>query len=185
MLKKTIVTSAALLSLALLAGCGSSDDGAKGDDNKPADNGSQAPAADEKSGEQGLEQPYEYPDGFTVTLSDFKRGKSSDTALPAEADFVQFTVQVENKTGKAVDLGLFTLMCKTGDDGKDAEEVFDEGLGGQLTGTVNDGKKATGDFACVMDPAETKLQVEVSPNYGDDITELPDTAVFNGEVAAK
>ena len=181
-MKKTIVTSAALLSLALLAGCGSSDDGT-GD--KPADNGSQAPANDDKSGEHGLETPYEYPDGFTVTLSDFKRGKSADTALPADTDFVRFTVQVENKVGKPVDLRLFTLMCKTGDEGRDVEEVFDEGLGGQLTGTVNDGKKATGDFACVMDPAETKLQVEVSPNYGDDITELPDTAVFNGEVAAK
>lgn len=179
-MKKTIVTSAALLSLALLAGCGSSDDGAKGDDS-----GSQAPANDEKSGEHGLETPYEYPDGFTVTLSDFERGKSSDTALPADTDYVRFTVQVENKVGKPVDLGLFTLLCKTGDEGAAAEEVFDEGLGGQLTGTVNDGKKATGDFACVMDPAETKLQVEVSPNYGDDITELPDTAVFNGEVAAK
>ncbi|GIG68981.1 hypothetical protein [Phytomonospora endophytica] len=183
-MKKTIVTSAALLSLALLAGCGSSDDGGKGDD-KPADTGSQAPASDEKDGEHGLDTPYAYPDGFTVTLSNFERGKSSDTALPAETDFVRFTVQVENKTGKAVDLGLFTIQCKTGDDGSAAEEVFDEGLGGQLTGTVNDGKKATGDFACVLDPAETKLQIEVSPNYGDDITELPDTAVFNGEVAAK
>lgn len=181
-MKKTIATTVALLSLALLAGCGG-DDGAKGED-KPADTGSQAPANDEKSGEHGLGAPYEYPDGFTVTLSDFERGKSSDTALPADTDYIGFTVQVENKTGEPVDLALFTLMCKTGDEGADAEEVFDEGLGGELTGTVNDGKKATGDFACVMDPAETKLQVEISPNYGEDITELPDTAVFSGEVAA-
>ncbi|MEV0650903.1 hypothetical protein AB0I28_37200 [Phytomonospora sp. NPDC050363] len=181
-MKKTLATSAALVAVALLAACGPAEEPVENDD-KPADSASPTPTGEEQSGEQALETPYVYPDGFGVALSDFERGKSSDTALPADTDFIGFTIQVENNVGKPVDLGLFTVICKTGEAGDAAEEVFDEGLGGQLTGTVGDGKKATGDFGCVMGPDETKLRVEVSPNYGDDITELPDTVVFAGEIA--
>ncbi|GLZ80046.1 hypothetical protein Afil01_48530 [Actinorhabdospora filicis] len=179
-MKKTVLAVTAVLSLGLLAACGADDKPAspKSDTNKSQD----TPKDDKKPAGNALDAPYKWEDGFVATLTGFERKKSSDTASPGNTDYVEFTIQVENGTGKDVELTLFSIACKTGTDGKASEEIFDEGVGAQLTGTVQAGKKATGKFGCAMPTSDKTLQVEISPNYGDDITKLPKTAVLSGDV---
>lgn len=179
-MKKTVLAATAVLSLGLLAACGTDKPAAPKSDTNQSQ--AQTPPKDDKPAGNTLTAPYKWKDGFTATLSGFDRKKSSDIASPANTDYVEFTIQVENGTAKDVDLGLFTIVCKTGTDGKAAEEIFDEKVGGQLTGTVQKGKKATGVFGCAMPKTDTFLQVEISPAYGDTIEEIPDTAVLSGDI---
>jgi hypothetical protein len=119
-----------------------------------------------------------YEDGVEVMLSDYKRGVSSDTAAPSATPYVAFTVKIDNKSSSVVDVGTGYILCYTGDESQQAEQIFDSerGLEGLPPMKLRPGKAATATVACEMPKEEEYLQVEMAPSMEAQV------AVFAGNV---
>lgn len=72
-----------------------------------------------------------------------------------------------------------TVDCAYGDEGKEGEGIYDDGLDG-LDGLPDTrilaGRSLTVPWACELPKNETFLQVEVSPDYDSE------EAIFTGDV---
>lgn len=108
----------------------------------------------------------------TITLDKFKRGRTTDVGVPEDTNFVRFTVALTNKGDKLVNLQDVTITCIT-------QEVYDgtNNLNGIPNVHVRHGKTLTWDIACAQDKKERYLQVEVSPDRGDQRV-----AIFAGDI---
>jgi hypothetical protein len=124
----------------------------------------------------GLTDGVAYEDGVEVTLSDYKRGTSSEYASPESTPYVSFTVKIDNKSDAIVDIGTGYVMCYYGDESREAEQIFDEGLDGLPSMRLRPGRVAKATVACEMPKGEKYLQVEMAPSMESAV------AVFAGNV---
>ncbi|WP_066956232.1 DUF4190 domain-containing protein [Streptomyces lushanensis] len=73
------------------------------------------------------------------------------------------TVVIENAGKEKFDATLTTVTARAGEDGVEAESVYDDTVGLGFSGTVMPGKKATVQFAFDAPPTAEALTVEVGP----------------------
>ncbi|MFE6038503.1 DUF4190 domain-containing protein [Streptomyces sp. NPDC056452] len=148
---------------------GDAKDGAKGD-TADAPKTDDEPAAGETLAGRDTAV---YDDGLEVTVS-------SAAAYTPDAYAAGHTkgnraykvsVVIENKTKEKFDSALVSVDARAGDDGVNAEQIFDGKVGEGFSGTVLPGKKITVQFAFDA-PADAKnLSVEVSPGFDWDASQ--------------
>lgn len=136
----------------------------------------ETPAAEEAEDKAiGLTDTATYQDGIEVSLSGFTRGVSSEYASPENTPYIKFTVKVTNGAKKTLDLNELYIACQYGDEGKEGEEIFDEGLDGAPMTHLRPTRSITAPIACELPKAESYVQIEVAPS------DESETAIFAGK----
>ncbi|MFE4174678.1 DUF4352 domain-containing protein [Streptomyces sp. NPDC056909] len=106
-----------------------------------------------------------YDDDLTVTVSEptaYTPGEYAVGHTKGNKAY-EVTVVIENAGEKKFDAGLATVTARAGENGVDAESIYDDATGIGFSGTVLPGKKATVLFAFDTPAAAKSLTVEVSP----------------------
>ncbi|MET8831360.1 hypothetical protein ABZX40_39430 [Streptomyces sp. NPDC004610] len=137
------------------------------------------PAADEATPEDGvyaLTDTVAYENDIEVSLASFERGVSSDYAAPENTPYAKFTIKIVNNSDTKLDASMMTVSCAYGDEGKEGEAIYDDGLDGLPDTSVLAGRSLSVPWGCELPKDETFLQVEVAPDWESDI------AIFTGTV---
>ncbi|WP_405390348.1 DUF4352 domain-containing protein [Streptomyces sp. NBC_01102] len=148
---------------------GSTEDDKKGDAAKDAPASEDEPAAETLEGRDTAV----YDDGLEVTVS-AAAAYTPDAYAAGHTkgnDAYKVSVVIENKTKEKFDSALVSVDARAGEDGVDAEQVFDGKVGTGFTGTVLPGKKITVQFAFDAPADAKKLTVEVSPGFDWDASQ--------------
>ncbi|MGW0781319.1 DUF4190 domain-containing protein [Streptomyces sp. NPDC002913] len=134
---------------------------------KPADAGDDT-AKDEAKGESLAEgDTAVYDDDLEVTVNAPAAYTADEFAIGHTKgnSAYKVTVVIENKGKEKFDATLTTVDARAGEDGVNAEQIFDAKVGEGFSGTVLPGKKVTATYAFDA-PADAKnLTVEVSPGF--------------------
>lgn len=125
-----------------------------------------------------LTDAVEYVDGFEMSLSDYKRGTSSEYSSPENTPYASFTVKVTNGSDAVVDLNSGYISCFYGEESREGELIFssDPELGGLPSMQLRPGRSASARVACQLPKGEEYLQIELAP-YSD-----AEPAIFAGNV---
>ncbi|WP_200303393.1 hypothetical protein [Streptomyces adelaidensis] len=160
-------------------GTTAADDGSDSDDDgsdSDSDSGGASDTATDDDGVFALDDTVIYDSDVEVTLSGFKRGVSSDYAAPENTPYAKFTIKIVNGSDVTVDANEMTVDCAYGDEGKEGEAIYDDGLDGLPDTRILAGRSLTVPWGCELPKDETFLQVEVSPDYDSE------EAIFTGDV---
>ncbi|MFI9627144.1 DUF4190 domain-containing protein [Streptomyces sp. NPDC052042] len=114
-----------------------------------------------------------YDDDLTVTVGDAAPYTPDEYAAGHTKGNKSYRVSVviENAGKEKFDTALVTLTARAGENGVEAEQIFDDEVGTGFSGTILPGKKVTVDFAFDA-PAEARnLTVEVNPGFTYDATQ--------------
>ncbi len=176
----------AVAALALLAGCGSSDEDttpettAEQTAEEGADQAEEA-AAEEPAGNPTWGDTHDF-DGLLVTFSEPREHEPSDYLIQ-ELDggrVVAFDITVENGKDEVYDGALFHTQATSG--GRPTEELFDSGGGLDGTamgfGSVPAGETLTVSAGWIIPEGSSDLRLEVAPELFSD----GDPVFFEGEV---
>jgi hypothetical protein len=188
-LTTTALAAATTVLLALpLSACGSSNDitgsdSKAGTDSKPDTTITPAEedaAADdtEDAGDKayGLDDVISYENNVSVSLNGFTRAVSSEYATPENTAYLKFTIKVDNKSGKTLDVTGLSVNCQYGEVGKEGEGIFDDGLNGSPSTRLLGGRSITVPWGCALPKGEKHIQIEVSPDFESE------PGIFTGEV---
>ncbi|WP_406494764.1 DUF4190 domain-containing protein [Streptomyces sp. NBC_00846] len=144
---------------------------------KPGGDGSAKDGGSEKKKDTGkaLEagDSAVYDDDLTVTVGDATSYTPDAYAAGHTKGKKAYRVAVviENAGKEKFDSALVSVSARAGQDGVDAEQIFDNKVGAGFSGTVLPGKKITVQFAFDA-PADAKnLTVEVNPGFTYDATQ--------------
>ncbi|WP_328874905.1 hypothetical protein OHT76_35250 [Streptomyces sp. NBC_00287] len=147
------------------------------DEEAEADTGSEPAAEEAGSGDAySLTDTVAYENDVEVSLSGFGRGVSSEYAAPENTPYVKFTIKVVNNSDATVDANEMTVNCAYGDEGKEGEAIYDDGLDGLPDTRILAGRSLSVPWACELPKKETFLQVEVAPDWESE------ESVFAGDV---
>lgn len=138
-------------------------DGAKGGADKKKDDGKALTAGDSAA----------YDDQLTVTVGD-PAPYTPDEYAVGHSDgnkAYRVSVVIENAGKKKFDADLVTVSARAGENGVDAEQIFDDKVGGGFSGTILPGKKATVELAFDTPADARNLTVEVSPGFSYDASQ--------------
>ncbi|WAZ25186.1 hypothetical protein STRCI_006662 [Streptomyces cinnabarinus] len=150
---------------------------AEGEAGAESDAGSEPAAEEAGSGDAyGLTDTVAYDNDVEVSLSGFGRGVSSDYAAPENTPYVKFTIKVVNNSDATVDANQMTVNCAYGDEGKEGEAIYDDGLDGLPDTRILAGRSLSVTWACELPKKETFLQVEVAPDWESE------ESIFAGDV---
>ncbi|CAM5530044.1 DUF4352 domain-containing protein [Streptomyces atroolivaceus] len=114
-----------------------------------------------------------YDDGLEVTVGAPAPYTADEFAIGHTKGNSAYTVSVviENKGKEKFDATLVAVDARAGEDGVNAEQIFDGRIGEGFTGTVLPGKKITAKYAFDA-PADAKnLTVEVGPGFDWDASQ--------------
>jgi hypothetical protein len=117
-----------------------------------------------------------YENGVELSLANYKRGVSSDIAAQPNTEYVAFTMTIVNRGDATVDLGTGFFLCYYGDESKDGEQIFDEGLDDGPRSNLRPGRTAKLRVACAFPKSATYLQIETSPSLD------MEQSIFAGDV---
>lgn len=172
-----LTTTAALSALLGLAACGASPAEDRTIEIAPQNANE---AADEGPDEIGLGGVHAYSDGISVAISEGERDVSGETAVPATTPFAKFAVEVENDSGRELNLGLLALRCTVGENGRRAETILDNEaqISQGFSSTLQNGRSAEIDWGCELGDAESLVRIEVRLQDGQNRP----TVYFEGEV---
>ncbi|MEV1068968.1 hypothetical protein [Streptomyces sp. NPDC050263] len=185
------VAAAVLASLVTVAVTGSGDDGAKAAPTvtvtrtelaEDTGAGAETDTADEPAAEETEDGAYTlsdtvaYENDVEISLSKFSRGVSHDYASPENTPYVKFTIKLVNSSKSTFDATGMTVNCAYGDEGKEGEAIFDDGLDGTPDTNVLAGRSLSFTWGCELPKTEKYLQIEVAPDYESE------TAIFAGTV---
>ncbi|MGW2088437.1 DUF4190 domain-containing protein [Streptomyces sp. NPDC001880] len=143
---------------------------------KPKPGGDSAKGgADKKGTGEALEagDSAVYDDDLTVTVGDAASYTPDAYAAGHTKGNKAYRVDVviENAGKEKFDSSLVSVAARAGQDGVDAEQIFDDKVGAGFSGTVLPGKKVTVQFAFDA-PTDTKnLTVEVNPGFTYDASQ--------------
>ncbi|WP_328944298.1 DUF4352 domain-containing protein [Streptomyces sp. NBC_00250] len=137
----------------------------------PADSASKPPA--DKSGSLAAGDTQVYEDDVEVTVSNPKPFTPSEYAAGHTKGnkAYQVTVVVKNAGKEKFDAVAVMVNARAGQDGVEAEQVFDEKAGTGFEGTVLPGKKATVTYVFDAPKDAKNLTVEVAPGFAYDATQ--------------
>ncbi|MEU7485765.1 DUF4190 domain-containing protein [Streptomyces sp. NPDC042319] len=107
----------------------------------------------------------EYDSGLSVTVSKATSYSPDDFAVGHKGSnkAYKITVQLENKGKEKFDSTLTLVEARAGEDGKNAEQIFDGSVGKGFTGKILPGKSASVEFAFDAPASAKNLDVEVAP----------------------
>lgn len=117
-----------------------------------------------------------YENDVAVSLSKFSRSVSSEYAAPENTPYAKFTIKVVNGSAETVDATELSVNCAYGDEGREGEEIFDDGLDGIPDTRILAGRSLSITWGCELPKNEKYLQAEVSPDFESE------TAIFVGNV---
>lgn len=139
---------------------------------------SESEPADEPSGSDSysLSDTVAYENDVEVSLSKFSRSVSSEYASPENTPYAKFTIKVVNGSNETVDATELSVSCAYGDEGREGEEIYDEGLDGLPDTRILAGRSLSITWGCELPKSEKYLQVEVAPDFESE------TAIFAGNV---
>lgn len=149
------------------------DDGDEGTEDASED---ASDTATDDDGVFALDDEVIYDSDVEVALSGFKRGVSSEYAVPENTPYVKFNIKITNGSGATFDANEMSVNCAYGDQGKEGEAIYDDGLNGLPDTRILAGRSLTVPWACELPKDETFLQVEVSPDWDSE------EAIFTGDV---
>ncbi|MFJ2261638.1 hypothetical protein ACIOKD_25450 [Streptomyces sp. NPDC087844] len=150
---------------------------APADDAPAVSEGDTEPVAEESGdGVHSLTEAVVYETDVEVSLSRFSRGMSSDYASPQNTPYAKFTIKIVNESDASVNADELSVNCAYGDEGKEGDAIFDEGLDGLPETRILAGRSLSVVWACELPKKQKYLQVEVAPDYESE------TAVFTGDV---
>ncbi|MEU9134614.1 hypothetical protein AB0D33_01365 [Streptomyces sp. NPDC048404] len=186
----TVLAAAAAALLALpLSACGTGNDvtGSTSTDDKPdttitpaTEEAAADDAATEDAGDKayGLDDVVTYENNVSVSLNGFSRAVSSDYATPDSTPYLKFTIKVDNKSGKTLDVTGLTVNCQYGDDSsaQEADGIFDDGLEGSPSTRLLGGRTISVPWGCALPKGEKHIQIEVAPDYESE------PGIFTGDV---
>ncbi|MER5752583.1 hypothetical protein [Streptomyces sp. NPDC002088] len=137
------------------------------------------PTDEESSGDSdayALDDTVTYDNDVEVSMSKFSRAVSSDYASPENTPYAKFTIKIVNNSDKTIDASGMTVNCAYGDEGREGESIFDDGLDGLPDTRILAGRSLSVPWGCELPKAETFLQVEAAPDFDSE------TAIFTGNV---
>ncbi|MEU4263372.1 DUF4190 domain-containing protein [Streptomyces argenteolus] len=145
------------------------------EDDKKGDAAENAPASEDEPAAETLEgrDTAVYDDGLEVTVS----GAAAYTPDAYAAGHTKgnraykVSVIIENKTKEKFDSALVSVDARAGEDGVNAEQIFDGKVGEGFNGTVLPGKKITVQFAFDAPADAKRLTVEVGPGFDWDASQ--------------
>ncbi|MFH8468539.1 hypothetical protein [Streptomyces sp. NPDC017991] len=149
---------------------------APADDAPAGTDGDTEPVAESGDGVYSLTQAVVYENDVEVSLSKFSRGVSGDYASPENTPYAKFTIKIVNESDASVNADELSVNCAYGDEGKEGDAIFDEGLDGLPETRILAGRSLSVVWACELPKRQKYLQVEVAPDYESE------TAVFTGHV---
>ncbi|MBN3929051.1 DUF4352 domain-containing protein [Streptomyces verrucosisporus] len=180
--RKRLIAAAAVAVLAAggMTACGAAEEptvtkASSGGDTKGQDSKGAEDAEDSEGG-KGAEAGQErgdgplsagdtasYSSGLKITVSEASSYTPGEYALGhTEGNKAhQITVTLENTGDKKTDIGLIALSARAGENGVEAEQVFDDEIGSGFEGNLLPGKKATARFAFDAPASAGNLDVEV------------------------
>ncbi|MFF3730222.1 DUF4190 domain-containing protein [Streptomyces sp. NPDC002476] len=114
-----------------------------------------------------------YDDDLTVTVGDATTYAPGEYAIGHTKGNKAYRVAVviENAGKEKFDAALVNVTARAGEDGVEAEQIFDDKVGKGFSGTVLPGKKVTVEFAFDAPADAKKLTVEVNPGFTYDATQ--------------
>lgn len=135
------------------------------------------PAPEEEGGDAyGFADTVTYENDVEVSLSGFGRGMSSEYAAPENTPYAKFTIKIVNSSGTTVDASQMTVNCAYGEQGREGEAIYDDGLDGLPDTRILAGRSLSVPWACELPKGEKFLQVEVAPDWESE------AAIFTGDV---
>ncbi|MFI8536418.1 hypothetical protein ACIGMX_40080 [Streptomyces aquilus] len=154
---------------------------AEGDDTAADDSAtdaadSDAPAEDSGDDSYGLDDTIAYDNDVEISLTKITRAVSSEYASPEKTPYAEFTIKIVNKSDKKIDASMMTVNCAYGDEGKEGESIYDDGLDGLPDTSILAGRSLSVPWGCELPKGESFLQIEVAPDYESE------TAIFTGKV---
>ncbi|MDN3029094.1 hypothetical protein [Streptomyces sp. S.PB5] len=141
-----------------------------------SDEATEEPAEDSGDDSYTFDDTIVYDNDIEISLAKFSRAVSSDYASPENTPYAKFTIKIVNNSGKKFDAGQMTVNCAYGDEGKEGEAIYDDGLDGLPDTSVLAGRSLSVAWGCELPKGETFLQVEVAPDYESE------TSIFTGDV---
>ncbi|WP_406450934.1 DUF4352 domain-containing protein [Streptomyces sp. NBC_00876] len=148
---------------------------AGGDSGKNAESGADSGDAKEKDTGKALEagDSAVYDDDLTVTVGDATSYSAGSFAVGHTKGNKAYRVAVviENAGKEKFDSALVSVSARAGQDGVDAEQIFDGKVGEGFSGTVLPGKKVTVLYAFDAPVDARTLTVEVNPGFTYDATQ--------------
>lgn len=141
-----------------------------------ADTGSDEATEEAGDDSYAFDDTIVYDNDVEVSLSKFSRAVSSDYASPENTSYAKFTIKIVNRSDKKVDASMMTVNCAYGDEGKEGESIYDDGLDGLPDTSILAGRSLSVPWGCELPKGETFLQIEVAPDYESE------TSIFTGEV---
>ncbi len=114
-----------------------------------------------------------YDDGLEITVNAPAAFTAGEFAIGHTKgnDAYSVTVVIENKGKEKFDAALVTLEARAGEDGVNAEQIYDDTVGEGLTGTVLPGKKITAEYAFDAPAGAKTLTVEVNADFDHDASQ--------------
>jgi hypothetical protein len=153
-----------------------SDGSSRTEDSSDDSSDGASDTATDDDGVFALDDTVVYESDVEVSLAGFRRGVSSAYASPENTPYAKFTIKIVNNSDVTVDANEMTVDCAYGDEGKEGEGIYDDGLDGLPDTRILAGRSLTVPWACELPKNETFLQVEVSPDYDSE------EAIFTGDV---
>ncbi|GLF99346.1 DUF4352 domain-containing protein [Streptomyces yaizuensis] len=114
-----------------------------------------------------------YPDGLKITTAAPQPYTPDEYAAGHTRGNKAYLVKVtvENTGAEKFDSALLMAQARAGAEGVTAEEIFDDTVGGGMTGTLMPGKKATVSYAFDTPPTAKDLTVEITPGFEHDASQ--------------
>ncbi|MDT7845758.1 hypothetical protein [Streptomyces justiciae] len=137
---------------------------------------SDAPAEDSGDDSYGFDDTIAYDNDVEISLTKISRAVSSDYASPENTPYAKFSIKIVNKSDKKIDASMMTVNCAYGDEGKEGESIYDDGLDGLPDTSILAGRSLSVPWGCELPKGESFLQIEVAPDYESE------TAIFTGKV---
>ncbi|MFJ8753561.1 DUF4352 domain-containing protein [Streptomyces sp. NPDC102441] len=108
-----------------------------------------------------------YDDGLEITVNAPAAYTADEFAIGHTKGNSAWTVSVviENKGKEKFDAALVSVDARAGEDGVNAEQIFDGKVGEGFTGTVLPGRKITAKYAFDAPADARNLNVEVGPGF--------------------
>ncbi|UGY91836.1 DUF4352 domain-containing protein [Streptomyces gobiensis] len=166
--KRTLAAATAaiaVLAIGGLAACSPEEptkEKSSGDSTEKKEEG-KGPDKDEKSGALAAGETASYKSGLKITISKATTYTPSEYAV-GHTDgnkAYKVTVTLENTGEKNIDANLITTTARAGEEGVEAEQIYDDTVGSGFDGKVLPGKKATATLAYDAPASAKNLDLEV------------------------
>lgn len=139
-------------------------DGSMSDTNTSASASASEDSHSTDSGTGKIGGTYTWDDGVSVTVSQPKAFKPTESAAGNDdkslKNFEKYTVTIKNDSDEPVDPAMFTMTGNSG--GKEAERIFDTGISSLPSTKIQPGKSLSFDVAYAMaDPKDASFDVSL------------------------